>query len=472
MSNFDPATSTKLPKDKLNYVLTYPKSIFFADVETLTALNGSQYYKINYDNETNINFSYEKLVPANYTAKYIYIFGLLHNNVTGLTDTDQSKIVGELVVECTNTQNSSKAYICFFLQTNNTNPAVAPSNPLDDIIAMKMNGSPAKISNFILNSIIPQQINAGSFIYKDTMNPTNTVVLFLNPIIISPATSSTVSVLLSSDGDGDTPLFSIRAPLVQEQSNNISNQPSADDENIYIDCNPSGESNETIQTYNLPIKSDLLGNKNQMDVMKTSLNFFMFMFLVLIVYIAVPKLYKKIVIDGANKFFKENSGVITSPLIRIRSIDMWLSFIIIFTCYILFKDGFEGDKFDSLSTGMYLVLIFGLSVILIQSYKANEQDYMKTIYGSCGKIGENYILSKDGWEYTSLSDFFRTLSDGCVFYVKDVLKVHVALFTVVVAFVSISNAIQKKPFGKEFGLILGNWAFIMLPISFIVRTFM
>lgn len=470
MSNFDLASSTRLPRDKLNYILTFPKSIYLTDVETLTALNGAQYYKIKYDNETSINFSYEKLVPANYTAKYIYIFGLLHNNVTGLTDSDKSKIVGELVVECTNTQNSSKVYVCFFLQTNNINPAVAPSNPLDDIIAMKMNGSPAKISNFILNNIVPNQINSGCFIYKDTLNSNNTVVLFLNPIIISPATSTTVSVLMSSDGDGNTPLFSIRAPLVQEQTNNIST--TEDDGKIYIDCNPSGESDETIQTYNLPIKSELLGNKNQMDVMKTSLNFFMFMFLVLIIYIAVPKLYKKVVIDGANKFFKENSGVVTSPLIRIRSIDMWLSFIIIFVCYILFKDGFEEDKFDSLSTGMYLVLIFGLSITLIQSYKTNEQDYMKTIYGSCGKIGENYILTRDSWEYTNLSDFFRSFSDGCVFYVKQVLQVHVALFAVVIAFVSISNAIQKKPFGKEFGLILSNWALIMLPISFIVRTFM
>jgi hypothetical protein len=120
---------------------------------------------------------------------------------------------------------------------------------------------------------------------------------------------------------------------------------------------------------------------------------------------------------------------------------------------------------------MYLVLIFGLSVTLIQSNKANEQDYMKTVL-SCGKIGENYLIGKDSWEYTSLTDFFRTLSDGLVFYVKDVLKVHVALFAIVVVFISISNAIQKKAFGKEFGIILSNWAVTTLPISFIVRTFM
>lgn len=470
MSNFDPQSSKKLATDKLNYNLTYPKSIFLSDIEPITALNGAQYYKIKYDNETSINFSYDQLIPTNYTAKFFYVFGLLHNNVTSLTDNVESNIIGELVVQCENTQNSNKVYICFLLQKNTTNPETAPSNQLDDVIGMKLNGSPTKISSVILNNIIPNQTNSGCFIYQDTINPNNNVILFLTPIIISPATATTVSSLLKSDSDGNTPFFSIKAPLVQQKSNNISSTPN--DDNIYIDCNPSGESDETIQTYNLPIKSELLGNKNQMDVIKTSLNFFMFMFIVGIIYVAIPKLYKKVVIDGSNKFWNDNKGIITSPLIRIRSIDMWLSFIIIFTCYILFKDGIEDDKFDSLSSGMYLILIFVLSFLLIQYYKINEQDYMKTIFGSCGKVGKDYVLTEDSWLYTSLSDFFRSFSDGCVFYVKEVSPVHAAIFFVVFIFVISSFGIQQKPLGEEFGKVLSNWAFTTLPISFIVRSFM
>ena len=242
MSNFDPQSSKKLATDKLNYNLTYPKSIFLSDIEPITALNGAQYYKIKYDNETSINFSYDQLIPTNYTAKFFYVFGLLHNNVNSLTDNVESNIIGELVVQCENTQNSNKVYICFLLQKNTTNPETAPSNQLDDVIGMKVNGSPTKISSVILNNIIPNQTNSGCFIYQDTINPNNNVILFLTPIIISPATATTVSSLLKSDSDGNTPFFSIKAPLVQQKSNNISSTPN--DDNIYIDCNPSGESED------------------------------------------------------------------------------------------------------------------------------------------------------------------------------------------------------------------------------------
>jgi hypothetical protein len=478
MSIFDPATSNKLPKNQLNFNLTFQKDVFLKDIETKNGPDGvSSYYRIPYDNSPNINFSYSKLIPAGYTAINFFYFGILHNNVKGLSDTEginTSNIVGELVVECSNTV--SKAYLCFFLSEQKS--VMGGSNTTDNIFKMIKEKKLVKVENVALSDDIPNQTNAGCFIYSDTTNKSNTVVLFLNPINVNSTTSTVIRSMLTSDSNGNSPLFSINGPIVQTSTTNIGSNPGSsganiktDNDNIYIDCNPSGESEDTIQTYNLPINSELMGEKNQKAVMKTSLNFFMFIIFVLFVYITVPKLYKKMVIDGSNKFFKENSGILTTPLVRVRSIDMWLSFIIIFICYILFKDGFEGDNFQALSTAMYLVLIFGLSVTLIQSNKANEQDYMKTVL-SCGKVGENYLIGKDSWEYTNLTDFFRTLSDGLVFYVTDVLKVHVALFAIVVIFISISNAIQKKAFGKEFGIILSNWAVTTLPISFIVRTFM
>lgn len=476
MSSFDPSQATNLPKNQLNYNLTYQKDVFKTDVQTLTRSNGQNYYKILYNNDPNINFSYSTLVPSGYSAVNFYIFGILHHNIIGLTDSpeslQESRIVGELVVEYRNTTNSNMVYTCFFLATAQ-NPSMAGTNTTDNIVAM-ITGKLAKtkIPNVALNDDIPTQTNAGCFIYKDTMNPANTVVVFLNPIIINPETSQTISALLTADTNGNTPLFSVNAPLSQDTTNNISNQPNADDENIYIDCNPSGESNETIQTYNLPINSDLMGDKNQMSVMKTALNFFMFIILILFVYVTIPKLYKKVVIDGSNKFFKDNAGALTTPLVRIRSIDMWLSIIFIITCLILFDNGFKNDNYSSLSAAMYLMLIFGLSVALIQSYKSNETDFMKTIIGSCGKIGENYIINKDSWEYTNLNDFFRTLSDGLVYYVKDVLRVHVALSVVAIAFISVSNGIMKKPFNNDFGKTVGNWIFFLAPISFIIRSFM
>jgi hypothetical protein len=476
MSNFDPSQAINLPKSKLNYNLTYQKDVFYSDIQKLSGANGLNYYKIAHDNDPHINFSYDNLVPTGYSAINFYYFGILHNNIVGLTDSqeslNQSHIVGELVVEYKNSSNPNKVFTCFFLSTAQ-NPAMAGTNFTDNIIAMiKANGSQTKVANVSLNDDIPTQANAGCFIYKDTNNNANTVVTFLNPIVINPTSQATISALSTADTNGNTPLFSINAPIMQETTSNIGNQTETNgkgDDNIYIDCNPSGESEETIQTYNLPINSELLGEKNQMDVMKTALNFFMFIILILFVYILIPKLYKKVIIDSANIF---SSTTDIKPLIRIRSADMWISLAFLITCIILFDKGFKDDDFSALSTAMYLVLIFGLSVTLVQSYKMNEPNFMKTIQGSCKPLGENYVISEDSWKFTSISDFFRTLSDLLVFYVKDVLRVHIALCVVITAFISISNAIQKKPFDINFGNTISTWLVIMFPISFIIRTFM
>ena len=104
-------------------------------------------------------------------------------------------------------------YTCFFLSTAQ-NPSMAGTNTTDNIVAMITGkASKTKIPNVALNDDIPNQTNAGCFIYKDTNNPANTVVVFLKPIIINADTSQTISTLLSADQAGNTPLFSVNAPL-------------------------------------------------------------------------------------------------------------------------------------------------------------------------------------------------------------------------------------------------------------------
>jgi len=476
MSTFDPAQARQLPKHKLNYNLTYQKDIFSNDISTLTGPNGANYYKINYDNGTNINFSYDNLSPTNYTAATVYILGLLHNNITGLTDNNQTNIVGEMVIEYSNTQNTNKVYTCFLLKTN-TNSALAGMNNIDNIISMVKNKTPVKLSNIVFNDDIPTQGNAGCFIYNDTNNKNNTVVVFLNPIIINPSTASTLSSALTADSDGNTPLFSVNAPIQQQTTTNISTSsdgPKGDSENIYIDCNPSGESNDTIATYNLPINSGFMNEKNQIDVMKTAVNFFIFTFLAVFVYFTIPNLYKKLIIDGVNIFSKDYPTKVDNPLTRIRSIDVWITLIIGFTCYVLINAGLNNDDYYSLFGGLSLVLVFCLSVALIQSYKMNEQDYMKTILGECGKIGQNYGM-EDTAKYNSLSDFLKTISDGLEYYIMSILKYHAAFTIVGAGFYLLSNYIttgNAPSFNQDSLSTLSTIACIMILPAFIIKSYM
>jgi hypothetical protein len=97
---------------------------------------------------------------------------------------------------------------------------------------------------------------------------------------------------------------------------------------------------------------------------------------------------------------------------------------------------------------------------------------MKTIYGNCGLIGQNYPIGGDSWEYTNLGDFFKTLSDGLFFYFKKVFLVHIVFFGIVFGIIIGSNAIKNQPiFGGNFDKTASKWAVITGPISYIVCIF-
>jgi hypothetical protein len=68
---------------------------------------------------------------------------------------------------------------------------------------------------------------------------------------------------------------------------NINHQQTNADQ-IYIDCNPSGESDETIETYNLPINSALMGSIQRDDLTKMITYFCLFTLGVFVSYFFVP----------------------------------------------------------------------------------------------------------------------------------------------------------------------------------------
>jgi len=516
MSNFTSSYINNVDST-INNTYNSVKDIYSSDIKTNASSNGSNYYKIAFDNVSDTNFYYSILTPTTYTAKNIYLYGLLHNNITGKTDSNSNTVIppnppnlpsyiGELVIEHTNSSNSNSVYVFYLLQ-NNTSKSTSYSNTtnvpnsFDDIISFisnKNNKNTPLISNLNLSLLLPSITpnNSKYIYYIDTKNANNIVIVYLDPIPINNIDNTKFIYKLSTNSN----LFSINAPLqptpIVNSTNPNSTNPNSSNPNstnqdptnikglnnlndtsdIYIDCAPTGGSNTQIPTYSLPIGSELIGNKQQMDFIKLSINFLIFLFIAFIVYFTVPITYKRTVIDNAIKLWKNNnSEKIESPLIRIRSIDIWITFFVfIASCY-LFIDGFTNNS-NSLIIGFFIAIFFLLSVLLIQNNKGDSK-YMKTVVegsrSGAVEIGEPYTEGENTFKYTSISDFLSTFKDGCMFYIYKVLKVHIALIFFILGIASVIYFfIMNKQFNEGFGKLIALIIVALLPISFILRLIM
>jgi hypothetical protein len=266
MAFFDINNFTNASSSTLNY--NYPNvDIWNNSYSALNVTSTSSliYYKFNYPNANNTSLTYsENGVSTVYTPKRFYLFGVLHNNITGLTSGSNANnnIVGELVIEHTNSSGNT-IFSCFFLESP-TSLVGTDETSIDLLINMiNANQQFQKGSSQYINSVsmnlnnnIPS--NQSSFVYKDSIRPLNKVIIFTSPIPLTNKT--TISAIKKLEVTTD--LFSISAPVNYQSTNNVKPKSSAgeskDGNDIYIDCNPVDASDEQIQTYKVPIVSGVM----------------------------------------------------------------------------------------------------------------------------------------------------------------------------------------------------------------------
>jgi hypothetical protein len=354
------------------------------------------YLKVTYENNSsNPNFYYTNNgITDSYKVKNLYIFGLIHNNIIGVSDKNKN-LIGELVIEMNST--SGKCYVCFFLQQATIN-LLSTTGDIDRLLKLK-NNSDELVIDFTLNNIINNQ---ESVIQYNSTSNNSSVFVFTSPININAD-----SVDIIKKYGITTNLFSINAPTNYSviQPNNVSLKI---DDQIYIDCNPTGESNETIKTYNLPINSELMNEKQDMDYMKTSVNFAMFAVLLIVSYFIVPIFYKFMIIDKIIHFFKEKDDIErnggNAVLTRIRSADILIGLYFLITASILFIIGMTTDN-ASMNYGFLLIIVFYILSTSLIIDKKKDKTFMSSYYED--KLFEfPYDLTKDD-RYTNFNDLWK-----------------------------------------------------------------
>ena len=88
------------------------------------------YYEINISSKQP-NLTYSKLNPSSFSSSYMYLYGVIHNNIANITDNNDS-LVGELVIEhIPKSSLNQKIYTCYLLENREES-----YNDLDKLIVL------------------------------------------------------------------------------------------------------------------------------------------------------------------------------------------------------------------------------------------------------------------------------------------------------------------------------------------------
>ncbi len=79
------------------------------------------------------------------------------------------------------------------------------------------------------------------------------------------------------------------------------------DDQIYIDCNPTGESPDTIAAYNIPINSEYANTQKQSNYERQAVYTGFFSFILILTYFFVPYYYKTYIIESIVNWYDEDS---------------------------------------------------------------------------------------------------------------------------------------------------------------------
>ena len=338
------------------------------------------FYKINFANREP-NFIFAGMTPSSYVANTMYLYGLLHRNISGITTKNDTSIIGEIVIEHANAnKQSQKVFTCFLVEESSDKMT---DNSLDSLVSMVTGDGTATDMTVVLSRIIPKQTTCVHYVDGEKH-----VFLFTTPLQVNKDTAGLFRDKLSVY----TKLFKVYPPIDYNVINMKKNknaqegftlQEGAEGE-IYIDCQPTGESSETIQAYAIPINSAYGDSKNQIDFYKMMINFGVFFIISILTYFTIPPFYKHVVIDKINRqYAKEGEAETRHTFIYIA--DLWLIAMFIISIVDAFYWGISKN-------GHYSLIQYGIAlcVVLIVSYALIQMNKLHSGFMTTGNINSTY----------------------------------------------------------------------------------
>lgn len=345
--------------DKIKYenkiIYDYPECTVNRNEITKSSGKITSFTFLNQTPEPNFTYTQSESSTASLYHKKGHILA------PSFTVDDRTDVTAHFIIEHTSLSDSSnKHFVCFLLKPMNNDNA----NEMDKLIEClysTSNETPIT-KNIELNKCIPNQENCIIFNTSKKIP----VYVFTTPINID---STTLQYITPTNSGVTTP-----APkndlFVVDSKTSYSLVPSTnitvkDGDDIYIDCSPTGESQETINTYSIPINSDMETSLDARDTMKTATNFALFTMFALTISIVSPYLYKWSIIryvlnNSTDQILKKEGENDVNSGVGLRTIDMFIGFLSFIIILITLIVGFNKDYFPLILGG----LIFSTGVIL------------------------------------------------------------------------------------------------------------
>jgi preprotein translocase subunit SecG len=352
---------------------------------------------------------------VNYNIKGIFLTKLIHKNIKiggGIDTTGTGDFIGELVIIAENGVDGIPLYLCFLIKSVNKNATDKSLTRLyENIIKVGSTATTTTISPGS-DGTIPNQDSDGCIIYTDT-DSNYFVVIFLNPITVlkdSAVEKYIKTEIIATENTGSTgnkypkipggtsntfidafsptavtsDILSAMTSQLAHSLNPGDNPNFKADQNIYIDCNPTGESVDRLTTYNLPISSDLMKDIDKSSFAKLCGNFAAVGLLALICYVGVPVLYKAVVKN------MDSDDVLSSK--------QFITAFFVIIAIALYSSGNDMGSMESLMAGLMVTSVAILTYILISNEEQRNNlnstglDPIKLLMFSGGVIG--FLIQK------------------------------------------------------------------------------
>lgn len=275
---------------------------------------------------------------------------------------------------------NNKLYLIIPVKKNENLPI--SDNAMNTLFSMMDDNNKGNI-DFNLNINLPDSTD---YYYYKTNENTH-VVVFNHVIEVKdiPNSDNYATMLgIDSNGRGN---ISIKksSKNAQKTDRGIVNSMSSKEDQIYIDCQPTGVSSETIASYNVPINSEYTENADLISYQRTSTTMFFFTIAAVVGYLTGPEVYKLFIInpiikrlsndkdygrcmDGPDNCNANKNEILLGGIDTILLISFMWIFISILSVGVTHKSSLT-------TTSLYFVLII-ISIILGIFNRRKDKEYM------------------------------------------------------------------------------------------------
>jgi len=367
-----------------------------------------------------------------------------HMIATGLIlPAGSNELCGELVIKHTSkVSNIPDLYLCFLLYDVNGDDK---NNDLDSLIEKMANGftKTTEITYTSLSKAIPVQTSAIQ--YADEYS--DLVIVFSTPFQINKNSATYLKQLKGSTVTDNNIINWLVPPDLKKAITLTEKNIKPDNQNneLYMDCQPVGESNETIQAYQIPINSEYTENASQLTLMKNTINFSALLVSTSFVYSLFPSFYQGVILRVKDKF-KTAGGQdkINLPEKRLDSFDAWyIIFLLSFSIINMVLAICFNFNLINLLACFIGVFIFVLSINLMYFQRfANNKDYA----GLFGKIDFSDFYRESTLAFFELLILEVVTSDP--YYLKRIFYGGIPIWLPIIITIGVTLGIIAGIYGK------------------------